>query len=1709
VADHDFTQQYAQIADAQARRALLTVYLQARISRVLHIDASRLAPHMALDNLGIDSLMAVELQHEIESGLNLIAPASIFLEGQSIDSLATALLDQLTTPDDSAAVVLQSAKEALSEHPPSQGQRALWFLQQLAPESAAYNLCSAFRITGALDLAALRRAFQVLVDRHAALRTTFVNVQGELRQRIAGQAEVGFDLADAAGWSDERLRAHLSDLPQRPFDLARGPLLRVQTFARSANEHIVLVTVHHIVADFWSLVVLIDELRRVYLASPTAALAPLRFQYTDYVRWQTELLASPAGERLWGYWHGQLAEPLPVMNLPTDRPRPPLQSYRGAAHSFGIKADLTSQLKALAMNSGATLFMTLLAAFQVLLHRYTGQVDLLVGSPTAGRSRAGLADLVGYFVNPVVLRAELAGDPRFSAFVKRVRQMVLAALAHQDYPFAVLVDRLKPERDPSYSPLFQVLFVLEQPQGSVDPQLAPLVLGVPGAHMDLAELRLEAFPLEQRTAQFDLALAIKAGEHGLQATLRYNSDLFQPTTIRRMAGHLLTLLEGLAIDPELRLSDLPLLTTAERSQLLVTWNDTQMRFAEPEELCVQRLVEAQVERSPDAVALVFEDRCLTYRELNVRANQLAHYLRALGVGLETRVGICVDRSLETTLAFLAVFKAGGAYVPLDPAYPPDRIAFILADAHAPVLLTQTSIYNVQFTIGDAERPQTASVNRQSKIVNLDADWPSITQASDQNLPIAVTPEHLAYVMYTSGSTGMPKGVMVPHRGVGNRVLWMRAILGLTAHDRLLHKASFGFDASVWEMFLPLSSGACLVVGRPGAQHDNAHLVELIIRERLTMVHFVPSLLKLFLEQPGLENCTTVRRVWCGGEAMPLALKQRFYARLAADLYNGYGPTEGTINATYWPCERGDQRGMVPIGRPVANYQIYILDPHMRPMPIGVPGELFIGGIGVARGYLARPDLTAERFIPNPFLETKDERRRTNDEAAARPGVRGPSSGDRLYATGDLARYLPDANIEFLGRTDQQVKLRGVRIELGEIEAVLRQHPRVRAAAVLIWEDANVGAAGMNRRLVAYVVPAADERRTTNDESASSSSVLGPSSLVSELRDFLRSRLPAYILPAAFVVLDALPVTPNGKLDSRALPTPERDRHDFDAGYVAPHTPVEKLLVRIWAEVLGITRVGIHDNFFALGGDSILSIQIVGRAQQAGLRFSPNQMFQHQTIAELAAVAVAAQATQAEQAPLSGALPLTPIQRRFFEQNLPDPEHWNQALLLAARQPVNPLWLKQALESVLAHHDALRLRFTRTEAGWQQLYAGAVETVPLVRLDLSALPAAQQPATITMAAGALQPGLRLPDGPLLRMALFDLGPHAPSRIVIIVHHLLIDGVSWRILLEDLQTAYAQLSQGEAVALSLKTISYRRWAERLSELARSEALALEGAYWLAEAYGRIAPLPIDRQNGDNREESVRTVSIALSAEETRALLQEVPAAYHTQINDVLLAALAQAFARWTGMRRLLVDLESQGREELIDDGDVSRTIGWFTALFPVLLDLGPSEHPGENLTTIKEQLRRIPRHGIGYGLLRYLRGDASIAERLGALPQAEVIFNYLGQFDQVIAEHSLFGPADESVGPLRSPRGTRRYLLEINGLVLQRRLHFDWRYSEQVHRRATIERLAQDFIDALRALIDHCLSPQAGGYTPSDFGAFNWDQTDLDDIIGGIRKSLGDA
>jgi len=1143
-------------------------------SEVLQIDDIGL--HDNFFDLGGHSLAATRILSRVLDCFRVELSLASFFESPTLDGLALNVEYALRQARRGTNLALVSVPRG-NNLPASFGQRALWFHEQLEPGSPAYNLPSVYRLSGELDAQLLERSINQIVARHEVLRTVFATVEGEPVQSVLAMMKIELeviDLSDPISRAQEsEVRRLVGALTERSFDLKRGPLLRPALFKLDRGEHVFFLAVHHIVFDGWSVGIFFRELSQIYndfRNGKSSSLPELGIQYADFALWQRDRLGEANLRSALDYWKAQL-DHLPTTQLPGRRSQRSAHRDSTRREEFGVSAVLLRGLKDLADRSRTTLFMVLLAAWKVALYRYTGQTDIAIGTFVSGRSHPAVEGLIGYFLNLVVLRSDLSGNPAFRELLARVRKVCVDAFAHQDVPFEKLVEELRPARNMSNNPLVQATFAWQN-----TPNHALKLTGISARPLDISA---------GIARPFDLHLYIIEEEASLRGYVVYNDHLLEGDAIRGLVGHLKNLLEAIAADGEQKIGALAMLGEVERRRITVEWNQTRRDY--PSDKTVQELFESQVEQSPDALALVFEDRRLSSREVNRRANQIAHYLRKIGLGPEGLVGICLERSVEMVVGILAILKAGGAYVPLEPSYPRERLEFMLADTGTTVILTDENALN--------HLPPT-----KARVICLDRDWKDLETEAEVNPPRNNDENDAAYVIYTSGSTGQPKGVINVHGGLRNRLQWMQETYRLTAEDCVLQKTPFSFDVSVWEFLWPLISGARLVIARPDGHRDPEYLVRLIQTAGITTVHFVPSMLTVFLQAAGVENCATLRRVFCSGEALPVELKRRFFARSSAALYNLYGPTEASIDVTAWECRRDDDGPIVPIGRPIANTEIYILDPYRAPVPVGVAGDLYIGGVGLARGYLNRAELTAQSFVAHPF--------------SADPRA-------RLYRSGDRARYLANGDIEFLGRADGQVKLRGLRIELGEIEAALGSLAAVEQCAVIVREDTPG-----DQRLVAYVVAEGQAFETD------------------AVKRFLRTKLPEYIIPAAWVKMSSLPRLPNGKVDRASLPAPQNINPERLAAISAAWTPLERLLAGVWVGLLPRAEFGLEDNFFDLGGHSLLATRIAARLSgvlntEIPVRF----LFEAPTIRDLARRITEQQGTQSRQMKslLKVELPQTP------------------------------------------------------------------------------------------------------------------------------------------------------------------------------------------------------------------------------------------------------------------------------------------------------------------------------------------------------------------------------------------------------------------------------------------------------------------------------------
>jgi amino acid adenylation domain-containing protein/non-ribosomal peptide synthase protein (TIGR01720 family) len=1574
------------------------------------------------------------------------------------------------SPRDDRALLAQllAARQARGLHeayPLSHGQQGLWLIHQRDPGGAAWNEPVVLRVTRALEPTAFTRALEQVLDRHPILRSTYALSGETLVQRVGTGRPVPLQVIDAADWNDDQLDDRLDEEIRQPFDLTSGPVFRALVFRRGSAGDVLLVVAHHIALDGMSYWTLVDDLFRLYQIAQGDRSQPLpapAAHYHQYVRWQRELLAGPDGQQLREYWESQLHGAELASTLPRRTPPPAGQADVGGSHFFELDRALLARLREFARTQETTLYTLLVAAYQLLLHRYTGARDILVSSPANDRVSLGPAyeGMVGYCANQVLLRSRMEGSPRFSGYLDQVRQTVLGALEHHCYPFSLLAPQLSQHGGTDASAIGEIAFSMPPVRAAVTASAGLELVGyqpIGGAHLTIGNVTAQIVPRPRRTSKYALSLEIFDGKDQTVGVVTYRCDTFDQAGIERLALHYQRVLERVAADPRVRVGDVELLTSAERDRLLGEWNGTRMSVVAGVPVTLAGLVEAQVARSPGAVAVVCGERRVSYGELNAGANRLARYLVGLGAGPEGRVAVAVERSAELVQALVGVVKSGAAYVPVDLGYPAGRVGFMLADAAPAAVVTTAAGAAVLAGVPQAAGVPLVVIDDPA-VAAVIAGLPS-GDLGDGERACPLDAAHPAYVIYTSGSTGTPKGVAVPHAGIVNRLVWMRDRLGLTAGESVLQKTPASFDVSVPEFFWPLMTGAVLVVARPGGHRDPAYLAGLIAAENVTMAHFVPPMLEEFVREPAAGRCTGLRRVICSGEALPGTLRDRFFQVLDAELHNLYGPTEASVEVTAWECSRGDT-GPVPIGAPVANTRVFVLDRWLQPVPAGVAGELYLAGVQLARGYHRRPGLTAGRFVACPF-----------------------GSGERMYRTGDLVRWSAGGQLEFLGRADDQVKLRGFRVELGEVEAVLAACPGVGQAVAVVREDVPG-----QRRLVGYATAAA----------------VGAAVGAGPVLSWARGRLPEFMVPSAVVMLETLPLSVNGKVDRKALPAPALGA----AGDTEPQEWREELLCSVFGQVLGRERVGTEANFFELGGDSIMAMQVVSRARDGGLVVSLADVFACQNVAALARAACGVEEAEAAEPAGAGTgdVALTPVMHWLRERGRPM-AGFSQSVLVEAPAGLRLDWLAAGLQAVADHHDVLRMRAVTDGGGPADVGEWGLVVAPAASVDARAWVrrvdvAATGKAGLAELAVAEQETARRrlrPDaGVMVQVAWLDAGPDRAGQLVIVAHHLVVDGVSWRVLLPDLAAAIAAARAGERPRLAPVPVSFRRWAASLPGLAAGHAAELE--FW--EQTAATADPVLGARQLDRDRDTVATAGVLraeLATDHAGPLLAAVPAAFHAQANEVLLAGLAVAVAEWRRRRgrgtgsAVLVDVEGHGREPGSSGLDLSRTVGWFTSIFPVALDGGPTgwgeitaggPAAGRVLKRVKEQLRAVPGNGVGYGRLRYLTADGGVLDKFAA-PQ--IGFNYLGRVGAADMDGWQIPPGADRLGVGADPGMPLAHVIEITVVAVDEQggpvLRVTLSWAGELVTAQEADELAGLWLAGLRELA-RAGENGAGGHTPSD-------------------------
>ncbi|GAA0134965.1 hypothetical protein YSY43_18050 [Paenibacillus sp. YSY-4.3] len=1535
--------------------------------------------------------------------------------------------------------------ETKSHYAVSAAQRRLFILNQMNGPNTSYNMTAAFEIQGELDTEKLEDAFRAMMQRHEAFRTSFELVEGEPVQVVHPEAE--FKLENYGKASDAELE-HIAAQFVAPFDLSSAPLFRAGLVQRNENDYVLLIDMHHIISDGTSVGVFMEEFNALYSG---ADLPELRIQYKDYAAWHNGQLAEGAYESYKQYWLDQFAGELPVLDLPTDFPRPQQHSYEGTKLEHAVGRELTAQLQRLAKETGTTLYMILLAGYSILLSKYAGQEDVIVGSAVAGRDHADVQQVMGIFVNTLAMRSKPEGQKSFRTYLEEVKEICLNAYEHQQYPFESLVEALAIPRDLSRSPLFDVMLTMQN--ASED-------------DFQMEGLTVKPYSLEQQSTKFDISLLAEVTDDDIILEFVYCTQLFTNDTMLRFARHFVHILQTGVEQPELELAKLSLLTAEEKLAQSISRRSpvqsnsyspgqgdshTQTQTAasteeQPEFRTIVEWFEAQAERTPDHTALVFGNERWSFSELNAKANRLARMMLESGFAASGGLaGIVMENRPETIAALMAVLKAGGAYLPIDPEFPAGRVDYMLTNSGAQFLLTYADHLH-----------GTESVTEVFLLDHL-----STYEGQGQNLNIQVSEHDLAYVIYTSGTTGTPKGVMLEHRNLTNYVHWFTTSQRIAGSDKTMLLSSASFDLCYTALYPALVSGCELHLLDRHDYVDPEYVLDYIATNGISFIKATPSLFHIMVNHERFETrnlLSSLKLIVLGGEKMKVQDIERYYERYPdVRFVNHYGPTEATIGCIAYPMKRADFQAFCKqpvIGKPIFNAEAYIMDAYGNLLPDGVPGELAIAGGGLGRGYLNDPELTAQKFVPHPL-----------------------DLGQRLYKTGDRAKRLPNGDIEFIGRMDHQLKIRGYRVELAEIEAQLMEHSDVQEVALTVKESAED-----TKYLCAYIVT--QQGLTASD-----------------MRGHLSDRLPSYMLPAAYVFLDHMPLNENGKLDYKALPEPLIEIEPADV-YSAPANEIEEAMVRVWEDTLGIKGIGTDHHFFECGGDSIKALQVSSRLMTHGLKMEMRDLFKYPTIRELSRY-VQISARKISQEPVVGEIGLTPIQHRLFEQKWEHVHHYNHSVMLYRREGFEAELVAEAFDRMAEHHDALRMRFSLGDSGVVQFNQG-IEGQTFHRLNVFDVTASGDPhAEIERQSAKLQAELNIEKGPLIQLAVYHtaLGDY----LLIIIHHLVVDGVSWRFILEDFAAVYEQLLDQTAVMLPEKTHSFQEWSQGLAQYASSKGLLKEARYWEAVEQASTAELPVDHKIDFNEAGDHATVKLALDAELTRSLLTDVHHAYSTEINDILLAALSRTLQEWAGAASVLIQLEGHGREAIAKGLDVSRTVGWFTSIFPFVLGAEGTKDLDEVIKRTKDALRRIPGKGLGYEILKYLTAsNPDIELPLHFQLKPEIVFNYLGQFGGTAAQTKLFELSDIPAGPEVGAQIMRAHKLELNGMVVGDQFTLDIHYNKYQYRPETIQGLAHLYQEHLTQIIRYCCTKQVKEITPTDYQYNKLSQKQLDAISQRLKK-----
>ncbi|MEW9701791.1 amino acid adenylation domain-containing protein, partial [Paenibacillus sp. SI8] len=1503
-----------------------------------------------------------------------------------------------------------ASKQQVQLFPLTQPQQRIWYMDVLNPGTSISTVTATIKIQGPLDVTVLKMAFNEIIRQHNGLQIRITTNNQIPQQYVEKHANKDFECIDFSGaeQSGQSASEWVMQHIQQPIQLLEADLYEFVILKISDEEHWYNIKVHHIVIDGVAMSMVINQITQCYLdyMRGESLGEDERHSYLDFLQTELDYEASDRYQKDKAFWFEKFVTLPEALGLKLYNPV--TLSTEALRETMTIRDDIYDGIKAFCANYKVSLFTFFLAAFYIYMNKVTSLQDIAIGTAYANRTTKKEKDTVGMYVSTIATRAFIDPESDLISFLQNIAKEQASILRHQRYPYNKLIQDLKDIH--SYSDI-QRLF-------GITVQYRTL------SWLDHEEINYQVdAPFAGHTGNdFDVHVVEMLDDQQFRIHIDYRSQLYDTGEIAQIFRQYMTIVEHIIQQPNSKIGHLSLISEEEAHTVLTVFNPISADYSS--EKTIHQWFEEQVERTPEQWAVVSEGNRLTYRELNEQANRLARTLQAEGVGAGQLVGLMVERSLDMIIGIFGIMKAGGAYIPIDPEYPEERIRYMLEDSGAQLLLLQDRLRG--------------RVSFAGTIIAL--DQPDAFSEDGSNLQALSTSSDLAYVIYTSGTTGRPKGVMVEHHGLGSLRTFFDRELQIDANDRIVQFASFSFDASSWEILMALYVGATLYIPSSSVIF-NYSLFERFITDNGITVATLPPTYAIYLEPA---NMPSLKKLITAGSAPSVELVQAWKDHV--QYFNAYGPTEDSICSTIWAYSAAfATHKFVSIGRPIFNHHIYIVDANENLLPVGVAGELCLAGEGLARGYLNLPEMTAEKFVANPFIQ-----------------------GERMYKTGDLAKWMPDGNIEYLGRIDHQVKIRGYRIELSEIEAQIMKANSVQETIVIAQDDEKG-----QKQLAAYFVAA---------QSVTSG----------ELRAILGQEMPAYMIPSYFVQLEQMPLTPNGKIDRRALPAPQ-DSAQTGTEYAAPRTPVEQVLATIWQKVLGAAKVGIYTNFFELGGDSIKSIQVSSRLYQEGYKLETKDFFQHPTIAELSGLVQSVSRT-ADQGEVVGAVGLTPVQLWFFEHNESDRHHFNQALMLYRELGFNEDILREVATKIAKHHDALRAVFHKSESGSYEARNRGVNDGELFSLDVFDLRGeAECSAAIEAKANELQSSINLSEGPLIKLGLFHCADG--DHLLIVIHHLVVDGVSWRILIEDLAAGYEQFEKGEEIRLPQKSDSFQTWAEQLATYANSPALEKDRAYWQRVIQSDVAPLPKDFAHNESLVSESEIVTVQWTELETEQLLKHAHRAYHTDVNDLLLTALGTALHEWTGMERIAVNMEGHGREDILTDVDITRTVGWFTSQYPVVLEIGLDQEMSHRIKSVKEELRGIPQKGIGYGILRYL-SEPRECEELHA--KAEIGFNYLGQFDQDLAS-SAMQFSHYPVGSSVSGNAKRPFTLDLNGMIARRALTLTISYSIKQYRSETIERLAGLLQESLRKVVAHCVSRENAELTPSDVNLKGLTVEELDRLV----------